>query len=116
MNKWEHVYGDLVDGLREAIIDALILRFTKPTKMFYFKGKRMVIDIGWTNGGGSWHIYANRFFIGTIAYPRTGTDFRFLIHNEAEWLTDEMKEEFISMLKRKEIKWPDDDLPNIPLS
>lgn len=106
MSKWRHVYGELDDDIKEAILDALILRFGKPTKMFYFRGERMVVEVSWVNGGGGWHIYGNNYFIGSITYNELTDTFRCHITNPVDWLTNTEMDEYISMIRRGEIEWP----------
>ncbi|TDQ79599.1 hypothetical protein [Sphingobacterium yanglingense] len=117
MGTWEHVYGELAEDIREAIIDALILRFTKPTKMFYFKGERIVVDVSFANGSGQWFVNGNKFYLGNISfhvpYGANEGEFRYNIHNPAEWLTDSLMKEFISMIERGLIDWPLDYRPSV---
>lgn len=115
MGSWEHVYGELAEDIREAIIDALILRFTKPTKMFYYKGDRIVVDVSFAPGSGQFFVRGNKFYLGSISfhipYGAKEGEFRYHIHNPEEWLTDKEMQEYISMIERGLIEWPWDYRP-----
>lgn len=43
---WELAYGELANDIKEACIDALILRFdTDVPELFYHHGKRQVVEV-----------------------------------------------------------------------
>ncbi|KGE14606.1 hypothetical protein [Sphingobacterium deserti] len=105
MSKWEHVYGNLADDVREACLDALILRFDKYcTDMFYYKGERQVVDVGFTQGADSWHVRVNRFHYGAIRMSSKTMDLEYLEHHKCEALTCERMEKYFRWIREGKIK------------
>lgn len=106
-NEWSHVYGSLNKELREAILDALIMRFESDIiTTFFHKGERQIVTVGFALGSGQWFVMINHFFIGSIAYDTYGKKFIWHIHNGGTWLLPRHMEKFIEMIKQGKIESP----------
>lgn len=111
LSNWCHVSGDLIPELKEAILDALILRFGEHVvKVFWYKGERQIVEVSFPSGGGSWNVNINQYFIGTIKYNPGTKEFSWNIRNES-WLLDRHMEYFVELIKKGDIKSPDQFLP-----
>jgi len=65
---WQLAFGVLADDIKEACIDALILRFdTDVPELFYLHGKRQVVEVR-AKKYSLWHIYLNNAYVGSIQY------------------------------------------------
>lgn len=110
-NHWHHAYGHLRDDLREAILDALIMRFEPGiVTTFMYKGERQIVTVGYINGGGCWRVNINHYYIGNISHHGS-KGFRWHIHNEGTWLLPRHMEMFIDMIKMGKIKTPKEYRP-----
>jgi hypothetical protein len=105
MGNWEHAYGKLADDVREACLDALILRFDRNcTEMFYYKGERQVVDISFAAGGSSWHVLVNRYHKGSIKLSDMTMELAYCEHNRCEALTCERIEKYFRWIREGKIK------------
>lgn len=102
--EWELAYGVMPDDLKDACIDALILRFDHDSpQLFYTNGKRNIVRVS-AKKGGVWHVYVNNFYVVSIQYDQFSKKFEY--HLEAETpLTDDHIQKYIAMIQRGEIKW-----------
>jgi len=101
---WELAYGNLADDVREACIDALILRYDHDSpELFYKDGKRNVVKIS-AKKGGLWHVYVNNTYVASIQYDEFAKKFEYYLEAETP-LTVEHIEKYIGMIQRGEIKW-----------
>ncbi|MEI2271843.1 hypothetical protein OHD16_06780 [Sphingobacterium sp. ML3W] len=102
--EWELAYGVLADDVREACIDALILRYDHDSpELFYKDGKRNVVRIS-AKKGGIWHVYVNTTYVASIQYDEYAKKFEYYLEAEIP-LTVEHIEKYIGMIQRGEIKW-----------
>lgn len=101
---WELAYGQLADDVREACIDALILRYDHDSpELFYKDGKRNVVRIS-AKKGGIWHVYVNTTYVASIQYDEYANKFEYHL-DDGTPLTIEHIEKYIGMIQRNEIKW-----------
>lgn len=105
-NEWSHVHGTISASLREAILDALILRFEDAAvKTFIYRGKRQIVSVRWVYGGGEWWVMINHKQYGSIAfYENEG--FRWRISERETWLKPRHMEYFIELIKAGKIESP----------
>lgn len=108
MGIWNHVYGELPDDVREACIDALILRFQQPTEMLYHKGERKVIEVKFATGGAAWFVMVNKFFRGQFTFSENKMQFTYHEHNPDEVLTSDRIEKYKDWIRAGRIKWPEE--------
>jgi len=103
--KWSHVYGTLAEDVREACIDALVIRFdTSCTEMFYFKGERKIVDVSFAQGANHWDVLVNRFWMGSIILKDSTMELIYLKHNECEALPPERIEKYLQWIREGKIK------------
>jgi hypothetical protein len=101
---WELAYGVMPDDVREACIDALILRYDHDSpELFYKDGKRNVVRIS-AKKGGIWHVYVNTTYVASIQYDEFAKKFEYHLDDDTP-LTVEHIEKYIGMIQRSEIKW-----------
>ncbi|MDR2274338.1 MAG: hypothetical protein LBF27_25750 [Sphingobacterium sp.] len=101
---WELAYGVMPDDVREACIDALILRYDHDSpELFYTNGKRNVVRIS-AKKGGIWHVYVNTTYVASIQYDEFAKKFEYHLDDNTP-LTVEHIEKYIGMIQRNEIKW-----------
>ncbi|WP_148910033.1 hypothetical protein [Sphingobacterium allocomposti] len=102
-NEWSHIEGTLSASLREAILDALIMRFEfAAVKTFIYQGKRQIVTVNWVYGGGVWDVKINHISRGWIAfYENEG--FRWRISEGETWLKPRHMEYFIELIKAGKI-------------
>ena len=106
---WELAYGHLADDIKEACIDALILRFDDDVpELFYHKGKRQVVEVR-AKKYSLWHIYLNNAYVGSIDYDKYTKKFDYHIEDNS-LLTDDHVQKYIGMIQRGELKWIKDDI------
>lgn len=105
MSNFRLAYGELADDVREACIDALILRFdTNCVEMFYYKNERKVVDVSFAQGADNWAVYVNRTWIGSIRAKSSSVDLKYHEHNPCEALTPERIAKYIQWIREGKIK------------
>ena len=106
-NEWKRAYGTLADDLEEAVIDALILRFDPNVIwVFWWRGKRQVVEVSFPAGGGSFHININRFFKAIIIYDKITKEFQYHYHNPS-WLKDRHMDMIVEHIKAGKVRIPE---------
>ena len=86
--EWELAFGLLADDIKEACIDALILRFdTDVPGLFYHHGKRQVVEVR-AKKYSLWHIYLNNAYVGSIQYYTFTKQFNYHLEDNC-LLTDD---------------------------
>jgi hypothetical protein len=106
---WELAYGELADDIKEACIDALILRYDDDVpELFYYHGKRQVVEVR-AKKHSLWHIYLNNAFVGSITCDKTTGMFQYHIDDNC-LLTDDHIQKYIGMIQHGELKWIKDDI------
>lgn len=96
---WELAYGVMPDDVREACIDALILRYDHDSpELFYKDGKRNVVRIS-AKKGGVWHVYVNTTYVASIQYDEYAKKFEYHLDDDTP-LTAEHIEKYIGMIQR----------------
>jgi len=104
---WSHIYGELKDDLKEAILDALIERFERTVvKVFWWRGQRQIVEVSFPLGGGAFNVRINKFFIATIQYEETTGTYSYHYHNPS-WLKDRHMEYFIELIKAGKVYIPE---------
>lgn len=106
-NEWSHAFGTIDAGVRESILDALILRYEYgAVKTFLYRGKRQIVCVSWVHGGGEWSVMINNRQHGSIAfYENEG--FRWWISSQDTWLKQRHMEYFIRLIKSGRIDSPE---------
>ncbi|MCT1524988.1 hypothetical protein [Sphingobacterium hotanense] len=103
--EWKCAYGYLDEDIKQAIIDALILRFDWTIKdLFYLDGERHVVEIR-SKKGGLWHIYDNNRYIASISYDRFTRQFEYHLDDPTRSVTEAHLRKYTEMIKRGEITW-----------
>jgi hypothetical protein len=106
---WELAYGALADDLKEACIDALIIRFDDDVpELFYHQGKRQVVEVR-AKKYSLWHIYLNNAFVGSITCDKTTGMFQYHIDDNC-LLTDDHIQKYIGIIQHGKLKWIKDDI------
>lgn len=101
---WELVDGVMPDDVREACIDALILRYDHDSpELFYNNGKRNVVRIR-AKKASIWHVYVNTTYVASIQYDQFSKKFKYHLEDYTA-LTDDHIKKYIAMIQRGEIKW-----------
>ncbi|WP_312482969.1 hypothetical protein, partial [Sphingobacterium multivorum] len=109
IQEWQLAYGVLADDIKEACIDALILRFdTDVPELFYHHGKRQVVEVR-AKKYSLWHIYLNNAYVGSIQYDTFTKQFNYHLDDNC-LLTDDHVQKYIAMIQRGELKWIKDDI------
>ncbi len=104
-NTWNHVYGQLSDDVRDACIDALILRFDwQCTDLFYVDGERKIVDVSFAEGGDHWAVCVNRRWKGNIRLIESTMDLVYNEHNRCEALTTDRLEKYFRWIREGRIK------------
>lgn len=112
---YELAYVELADDIKEAFIDALIIRFDNDVpEIFYHQGKRQVIEVR-VKKFSLWHIYLNEAIVGSITCDKTTGIFQYHIDDQS-LLTDDHAQKYIAMIQRGEIKWRKEDIQWLSLS
>ncbi|WP_313157814.1 hypothetical protein [Sphingobacterium multivorum] len=102
-------FGVLADDIKEACIDALILRFdTDVAELFYHHGKRQVVEVR-AKKYSLWHIYLNNAYVGSIKYDTFTKQFNYHLEDNG-LLTGDHVQKYIAMIQRGELKWIKDDI------
>lgn len=100
---WELAYGVMPDDVREACIDALILRYDHDSpELFYKDGKRNVVRLSAMKGD-LWNIYVNTCFVGRIQYFEVSDSFDYYLEADSPLTHDHIKK-YMAMIQRKEIR------------
>jgi len=103
---WRLAYGFLEEDIKEACIDAIILRFdTSVAEMFYHEGKRQVVEIR-SKPKGLWHIFVNDVYTGSITSDGKKWDYHF---EEDSCITDDHMKKYIGMISVGDVRWIDRD-------
>ncbi len=105
---WSQVYCEWPDDVREACIDALILRFQKLTEMVYYKGDRKVVEFKFATGVAAWFVIVNKFFRGQITFSEHNMQFIRPRHNPDKVLTSERIEKYKDWIRDGQIKCPEE--------
>ncbi|MNK26440.1 hypothetical protein D3C87_447760 [compost metagenome] len=106
---WELAYGELSEDIKEACIDALIIRFDDDVpELFYHHGKRQVVEVR-AKKYSLWHIYLNNGYVGSIEHDKYTKKFDYHLEDEG-LLTDDHVQKYIGMIQRGELKWIKDDI------
>jgi hypothetical protein len=106
---WELAYGELADDIKEACIDALIIRFDSDVpELFYHQGKRQVVEVR-AKKYSLWHIYLNNAYVGSIEHDKYSKAFDYHLE-DGGLLTDDHVQKYIAMIQRGELKWIKDDI------
>ncbi|MGJ1379271.1 hypothetical protein ACR79Q_24300 [Sphingobacterium multivorum] len=106
---WQLAFGVLADDIKEACIDALILRFdTDVPELFYHHGKRQLVEVR-AKKSSLWHIYLNNAYVGSIQYDTFTKQFNYHLDDNG-LLTDDHVQKYIAMIQRGELKWIKDDI------
>ncbi len=101
---WELAYGHLADDIKEAVIDALILRYDHDVpEMFYHQGKRYVVRVS-PKPDGLWHFFVNHDYTSSVKYDKFSKKFEYHLREDG-MLTDDHMKKYIAMIERGEIKW-----------
>ncbi|MFU1859400.1 hypothetical protein ACK8HY_20545 [Sphingobacterium sp. NGMCC 1.201703] len=101
---WELVDGVMPDDVREACIDALILRYDHDSpELFYNSGKRNIVRIS-AKKASIWHVYVNTTYVASIQYDQFSKKFKYHLEDDTA-LTDDHIKKYIAMIQRGEIKW-----------
>ena len=102
--RWELAYGVLDEDIKEACIDALILRFDDDVpEMFYDKGIRQIVRVSQKKDG-IWYFYVNDSFTASIKYDKYSKKFEYDI-NEKSLLTEDHLNKYVGMILTGKIKW-----------
>jgi len=105
---WKLVYGQLADDIREACIDALILRFDENIgELFYHQGVRQLVEVS-PKKFSLWHVYLNNSYKGSIQFNPTTMEFTYHLEDDCI-LKDDNIQKYITKIQRGEIKWYKDD-------
>lgn len=100
MGCWRQAYGELADDVREACIDAIILRFDDTVaEMFYHEGKRQVVELR-PKPNGLWHVFNNNIFSGSIS--NEGNQWQFYCE-EGSLITSAHMGRYITMVSDRKI-------------
>ncbi|WP_312333263.1 hypothetical protein [Sphingobacterium sp.] len=106
---WELACGELAEDIKEACIDALIIRFDDDVpELFYHHGKRKVVEVRAKKYSLS-HIYLNNSYVGSIEHDKYSKQFEYHLENDS-LLTDDNVQKYIGMIQRGELKWIKDDI------
>ncbi len=106
---WELAYGQLADDVKEACIDALIIRFDDDVpELLYHQGKRQVVEVR-AKKYSLWHIYLNNAYVGSIEHDKYSKTFDYHIEDDS-LLTDDNVKKYIGMIQRGELRWIKDDI------
>ncbi len=106
---WELAYGQLADDVKEACIDALIIRFDNDVpEIFYHQGKRQVVEVR-AKKYSLWHIYLNNAYVGSIEHDKYTKKFDYHIEDDS-LLNDDNVQKYIGMIQRGELRWIKDDI------
>ncbi|HAU53990.1 MAG TPA: hypothetical protein DCW66_12520, partial [Sphingobacterium sp.] len=106
---WQLAFGVLADDIKEACIDALILRFdTDVPELFYHHGKRQVVEVR-AKKYSLWPIYLNNAYVGSIQYDTFTKQFNYDLDDNC-LLTDDHVQKYIVLIQRGELKWIKDDM------
>ncbi|WP_313418847.1 hypothetical protein [Sphingobacterium multivorum] len=101
---WKLVYGELDDDIREACIDALIIRFDDDVpEIFYHQGQRQIVRIS-SEKKLIWLVYLNERYCGRIDFNAPSMGFNYRIEHET-LLTEENFKRYIHKIRHAEIKW-----------
>ncbi|MFD1770804.1 hypothetical protein [Sphingobacterium suaedae] len=107
--EWGCAYGELDRDIKEAIIDALLLRFDPiATDVFYHKGVRQVVEVR-AKKGGIWHFFINNAYRGSMQYDKFLHTFDYHFDGEDGVLTELHMQKYIGMIQRGEIRWRKED-------
>lgn len=105
---WELELGELADDIKEACIDALIMRFDSDVpELFYHHGVRQVVEVR-AKKYSLWHIYLNNVYVGSIQHDKYSKSFDYHIE-ENSLLNDNHVQKYIGMIQHGELKWRKDD-------
>jgi len=106
---WELAYGELSEDIKEACIDALIIRFDDDVpELFYHQGQRRVVEVR-AKKYSLWHIYLNNAYVGSIEHDKYSKTFDYHIEDDS-LLTDDNVQKYIGMIQRGELRWIKDDI------
>jgi len=106
---WELAYGELADDIKEACIDALILRFDSDVpELFYHQGKRQIVKVR-AKEYSLWHIYLNNAYVGSIQYFTFTKQFNYHIEDNS-LLTDDHAQNYIAMIQPGKLKCIKNDI------
>jgi len=106
---WELAYGELAEDIKEACIDALIIRFDNDVpELFYHQGIRQVVEVR-AKKYSLWHIYLNNAYVGSIEHDKFSKTFDYHIEDDS-LLTDDNIQKYIGMIQRGELRWIKDDI------
>lgn len=101
---WILAYGQLDDDIKEAVIDALILRYDHDVpEMFYHQGKRYVVRVS-PKPDSLWNFFVNHDYTASIKYDKFSKTFEYHCRPDGMLKDDHMKK-YIAMIERGEIKW-----------
>ena len=105
---WELAFGELADDIKEACIDALIMRFDSDVpELFYHHGVCQVVEVR-AKKYSLWHIYLNNAYVGSIQHDKYAKNFDYHIEDNS-LLTDDQVQKYIGMIQHGELKWRKDD-------
>jgi len=103
---WKLAYGDLPDDLREACIDAIILRLDDAVaEMYYDKGKRQIVEIR-PKPKGLWHVFINHAYAASIRHDGRNWEFHF---DEDSSLDNDRMTKYVGMISMGQVRWIDRD-------
>lgn len=106
---WELAYGMMAEDLKQACIDALIIRFDDDVpELFYHQGVRQVVEVR-AKKYSLWHIYLNNAYVGSIEHDKYSKAFDYHIEDDS-LLTDDNIQKYIGMIQRRELRWIKDDI------
>ncbi len=98
--KWHFAYGELTDELRDAIMDALIMKYEPDCAItFMYKGERQIVTVGWVIGRGHWSVMVNQYYRGYISKHQESGVYSWHIHNPGGWLLPRHMDKFVEMVK-----------------
>lgn len=101
---WLLAYGELADDIKEACIDALILRYDHDVpQMFYHQGKRYVVRVR-PKKYNIWHFFVNDVYAASVQYDRFSKRFEYH-YDEQTVLTEEHIQKYIDMIQQGKIRW-----------
>ena len=102
---WKCTLGYLDEDIKEAIVNALIIRFDKTIcDIFYYKGERKLVEVR-EKQGNLWHIYVNLSYVATISYDKFTRRFEYNLEDESGVVTDDHIRKYIGKIGTGEISW-----------
>ncbi|TDS11757.1 hypothetical protein [Sphingobacterium paludis] len=106
MGFWKLTYGELSEDLREACIDAIILRFDQAVaEICYHEGMRLVVEIR-PKPKRLWHVFINDAYAASIRHDGRNWEFHF---DEQSFLDNNRMTKYVGMIAMGKIRWIDRD-------